>query len=116
MGYRLIDTSRTLLSVEAGPGYRIAKVRDTGEQKDAVFARFYSNFRHELSDTARLTNDLLVTIDHITTRVDDTVALTSKLFGNVSGRVSFNVRHDTDPLPGVKETDTLTKFSLVYAF
>jgi putative salt-induced outer membrane protein len=116
LGYRLIDTQRTHLSVEAGPAYRIAKVRDTGEQKNTVFARFYSAFRHELSDTARLTNDLLVTVDHITTRIDNTVALTSKLIGNLSGRVSFNVRHDAEPLPGIKKTDTLTKLSLVYGF
>ena len=116
LGYRLIDTGRTLLSMEAGPGYRIAKVRTTGEEQNAVFARFYSVFRHEISDTARLTNDLLVTFDHITTRIDDTVAVTSKLVGNLSGRVSFNVRHDTEPRPGVKKTDTLTKLSLVYGF
>ena len=116
LGYRLIDTGRTLLSMEAGPGYRIAKVRTTGEEQNAVFARFYSAFRHEISDTARLTNDLLVTVDHITTRIDDTVAVTSKLVGNLSGRVSFNVRHDTEPRPGVKKTDTLTKLSLVYGF
>ena len=115
LGYRLIDTGRTL-SMEAGPGYHVAKVRATGEEQNALFVRFYSAFRHEISDTARLTNDLLVTVDHITTRLENTVAVTSKLVGNLSGRVSFNVRHDTEPRPGLKKTDTLTKLSLVYGF
>ena len=42
------------------------------------------------------------------------IALDAGLMGNLSARVSFDVRHDTDPLPGFEATDTTTKFSLVY--
>jgi putative salt-induced outer membrane protein len=34
--------------------------------------------------------------------------------GNLSARVSSDVRHDTDPLPDFEATDTATKFWLVY--
>ena len=42
------------------------------------------------------------------------VALTAGLMGNLSARISLDVRHDTSPPEGFKATDTSTKFSLVY--
>ena len=49
-------------------------------------------------------------------RIEDTVAVTSKLIGNLAGRASFNVRFNTDPPADIKGTDTLTKLSIVYEF
>ncbi len=115
IGYRLIDTPRTSLTVDAGPGYRIGAVK-AGEDEKEVFARLGSNFRYDLSDNARITNDAVVTYDAVRTRAEDTVAVTSKLIGNLAGRASFNVRYNSHPPEGIKGTDTLTKLSLVYGF
>lgn len=115
IGYRLIDTPRTSLTVDAGPGYRVGAVKVGNDEKE-VLARLGSNFRHDLSDNARITNDAVVTYDAVRTRAEDTIAVTSKLIGELAGRASFNVRYNSDPPAGIKSTDTLSKLSLVYGF
>lgn len=87
-----------------------------GDDEKELFARLSSNFRHELSDNARITNDAVVTYDEVRTRAEDTIAVTSKLIGNLAGRASFNVRFNSHPPAGIKSTDTLTKLSLLYEF
>lgn len=47
------------------------------------------------------------------TQIANIIARTANLWGNLNARISFDVRHDTDPLPGFESTDTSTKFSLV---
>ncbi len=48
-------------------------------------------------------------------RLDWESALTSNIAGNFSSAVTFSLRYDNSPLPGVKKTDLLTSFNLVYA-
>ena len=116
LGYRLLDTPKVAFSVEAGPGYRFSEVKETGAHEDELFARIVANFRYEISENARFTNETLVTYDAVRTKAENTVAVTSKLIGNLSGRVSFNVRYNSNPPVAIKSTDTLTKLSLVYGF
>ena len=116
IGYRLIDAPRTSLTVDIGPGYRWSEVREAGDTEREVFARLGSTFRHDLSGNARVTNEAVLSYDEVRTRIEDTVAVTSKLIGSLAGRASFNVRFNSDPPANIKATDTLTKLSIVYEF
>ena len=40
--------------------------------------------------------------------------LTAQITGNLGARASIRVDHHTDVLPGVENTDTITRFGLVY--
>ena len=40
----------------------------------------------------------------------------TKLIGNLSTRLSFDVKHETDPPDDKVKTDTVTRASLVYKF
>ena len=59
----------------------------------------------ETSSRAPLPPEIFLRAEGLVKKFGDFVA--------VNG-VSFDVRHDTDPLPGFEPTDTTTKFSLVY--
>lgn len=48
-------------------------------------------------------------------RLDWDAALSSNIAGNFSSAVTFTLRYDNAPLPGVRKTDLLSSFNLVYA-
>src|SRR3546814_10813570 len=45
-----------------------------------------------------------------------TSALTTRLFGALSSRLSFDVRHETEPPAGSVKTDTVSRVTLLYSF
>jgi putative salt-induced outer membrane protein len=49
-------------------------------------------------------------------QLDNTTALTLKIVDNFAARLSYEVRHDTDPGDDADKTDTTAKASLVYGF
>jgi putative salt-induced outer membrane protein YdiY len=69
-----------------------------------------------VSDSAKLANELHVTGYNERVKLEDTISITSTLIRKIATRISIDARYNTDPPPGVKHTDTLSKISLVYAF
>lgn len=117
-GYRIVKTDDILLSIEAGPGYRYSKVPILiGPNQKKLFARGIINFEWMISDVAKLENTFAVFWDSDRSKIEDTLAVTSKLTRSLSGRFSINVRRNSDP-PDVtlNKTDTLGKVAIVYSF
>lgn len=117
VGYRVLQTSTMLLSVNAGPGYRIGKLQAPLADEKEIFARGTALFEWTISDNAKLSNDFAIRWDDERTKIENTLAVTSKLVGSLAARASFNVRHTTSPPRAtLKKTDTVTKLALVYSF
>ncbi len=117
VGYRILQTSTMLLSINAGPGYRVSRLKRPLRDEKEIFARGTALFEYQISDNAKLSNDLSVRWDSERTKIENTFAVTSKIIGSLSGRASLDARYNTNP-PGalVKKTDTITKVALVYSF
>ncbi len=117
-GYRIVETSDILLSVEAGPGYRYSKVPIlTGPTEKKLFARGIINFEWLISGTAKLENNFAIFWDSDRSKIENTLALTSKLTRSLSGRFSINVRRNSDPPDlALNKTDTLAKVAIIYSF
>jgi len=123
-GYKVFDDANKRLLIQAGPGYRYSKLSTptppapplVNSSQDEFLIRGSADFEYDISDTTDLTNNFIVTWDSDRTKIENTTALTSKLLGDLSTRLSFNIRHNTDPPLLTKKTDTLTKVSLVYGF
>lgn len=123
-GYKVIDDDNMRLLVQAGPGYRYSKfstpvppalpLADSSENEFLV--RGSADFEYDITDTVSMTNVFIVTWDSSRTKLENTTALTSKLIGDLSTRLSVNVRYNTDPPLLTRKTDTLSKVSLVYRF
>lgn len=123
-GYKLIDEPSMRLLVQAGPGYRYSKLSQPAPpaaplvpgSEDEFLIRGSANYEFDISEPVSVTDDLIVTWDSNRTKIENTLAVTSKLIGDLSTRLSFNVRYNTDPPALTKKTDTLSKVSLVYGF
>jgi putative salt-induced outer membrane protein YdiY len=118
----VLQTADMLLSVEAGPGYRVSRQRSPLSDQKKVYGRGVVNFEYILSQTAKFTNEFSLKWDSDRKKVENTLAVTSKLVGSLAGRASVNYRYNSDPparpapaLP-IKKTDTVSKLALVYSF
>jgi putative salt-induced outer membrane protein len=123
VGYRVLDTAAVTLSFDAGPGYRIGRVRAPTPDEKQLFVRGTALLDWQMSDSAKLSDELSISWDDERTKVENTLSVTSKLIGSLAARASVNVRHNTRPPPvavraagSVKKTDTISKIALVYSF
>lgn len=114
LGYRIYTGKRLKLDVEAGPGYRYSELNNGGVETEPT-ARVASGLVWNLSDNAKLTNDLAINVGTDKTISSDTLALTTKLIGALAARASVAVRHNSAPPAGNEELDTTSKLSLVYS-
>lgn len=115
-GHRLIDNERHRLSVEAGPGFRVAERRDTNETENEAILRGLADYGWTISDNTELTNRLLVEAGSDNTFAENTLGLTVSINDRIALKAGVAVRHNTDVDAGRKKTDTLTTMNLVFNF
>ena len=124
-GYDVIHSKKIDWVLQAGPGFKIDHVRaypatppltevipETIEESGALAAA--SRFKYKFSDKVVLSNDTATIYAPLSTEIENTIALTADLWGNLKVRFSYEVRYDTDPPPYTKQTNASTKVSLVY--
>lgn len=129
LGYEVLNGDATQWTVRGGPGLKIDEivaVLDTStvpativtpamtEESFGVTAG--SNFAHQFNDNVAFTNDTTMLYAETSTQIGNIAAITATLTDTLSARVSFEVRHDTDPVVGFESTDTISRVSLVYGF
>ncbi len=114
LGYRLVDSERTRLWVQGGPGYRYAEIRETGETEDGIIFRGDLGFEHQITDTTKVVDRFLVEAGSDNTYLQNDLGLEVTITGALGLRVGYQVRHNTDVLPGIEKTDTLTTLGLLY--
>ena len=114
LGYKFVDTERTKFWIQGGPGYRYAKLQDTGESEDGVIFRGDLGFDHQLTETTKIVERFLVETGSNNTYLQNDLGLEVTITGSLGLRVGYQVRHNTDVLPGVEKTDTLTTVGLIY--
>lgn len=129
LGYEVIDTEQMNWDVRGGPGIKIDEVKRIvttdangapliipAETETSIAAIGKSDFSYAFNDSVTFTNVTDVLYAQESTQLGNTVALTASLTDSLSARVSFDVRHDTNPPQGFKATDTATKIAVVYGF
>lgn len=115
LGYGIVRSDRWKVDVEGGVAARQTDYRLTGWESDIV-GRAALDAAWKISDTATFTERAEVFFGGRTTTITSLTAITAKLMGALSARLSYDVKHETDPEPGRKATDTTTRASLVYDF
>lgn len=129
LGYEVLNGDVTQWTVRGGPGLKIdeieavldtttvpATVLSEATTEESFGATAQSNFGHQFNDNVAFTNDTSVLYAETSTQIGNIAALTATLTNTLSARVSFEVRHDTDPVDGFESTDTISRVSLVYGF
>lgn len=105
---------RTKLWVQGGPGYRHVEIRETGETEDGIIFRGDLGFEHQLTDTTKVVDRFLVETGSDNTYLQHDLGLEVTIRGGLGLRVGYQVRHNTDVLPGIEKADTLTTLGLLY--
>jgi putative salt-induced outer membrane protein len=112
------------LLLQIGPGYRYSKFPKpalsalpiVSSNENKLLIRGSADFEYVITNTLSMTNAFIVTWDSNRTKLENTTAITSELIGDLSTRLSLNIRYNTEPPLLTQKTDTLTKVSLVYGF
>ena len=129
LGYEVLKGEATQWTVRGGPGLKIDEIEavlDTSvtpatvvtpaTTEESFGATAQSNFAHQFNENVAFTNDTTVVYAETSTQIGNIAAITASLTNTLSARVSFEVRHDTDPVDGFEDTDTISRVSLVYGF
>ena len=126
VGYRFIDSERTTLVGELGPGVRrwqpIDALQGTppvivafAEQTDSII-RGSLDLQHQLTPTASIGNRLLAESGGGSTFIQNDLGLTVKMSERFALKAGYQVRHTTDVPPDIEKTDTLFTTNLVLGF
>lgn len=127
-GYHIFKEKPLTWAVEVAPGYRRSVVADAvdigppavitapGFTANDFAVRGSSRFAYDFNDKVTFTNDTDVIWSDTSTQTINTAAVTAQLTEKISGRVSFEVRNDTNPPDGFVSTDTATRVAVVYGF
>jgi putative salt-induced outer membrane protein len=113
LGWRAVNSGRVTWDLEAGPALRQTRFVTTDENSLAV--RGASRFLWNISDTSAFSNDTAIFWDSAGS-IANTTALTSKLFGSLSARLSVNLAWEQEPPLGLEKLDTTSRVTLVYTF
>lgn len=115
-GYTLYDTDSGRLSAEIGPGYRRAKLAETGETESNLIARGLVDWRQAVTATTELSNTLLVESGEDNTFAQNDFGVAVSMTEKMALKAGLQARYNSETSPGTKSTDLLTTINLVYTF
>ena len=107
--------ARRELGLEGGPALRQTNYVLTGNSSDFA-GRVAGNFVWNIGATTAFTETASYFFGGETNTFTSDTALTTKLYGSLSARISFFLQNESNPQPGLEATDTTTRFTLVYGF
>jgi putative salt-induced outer membrane protein len=123
-GRHFIDSEHTKFTGSVGVGYKLFRTRDTfdtagmlvergGRSNEAVL-RGTLDYSHDLTETAKVGNKLLVESGSDNTFLNNDLAVQVKMSDQLALAVAYSTRYNTKPPPGFGKTDNLTTLNLVY--
>ena len=112
-GYKAIKTEEMKLNLEAAPGYRITEDTNNNTEEDAIL-RLSEVYSWKISKTSTFDQSLKVEAGDSNTETRFGVALTNQVAGNLSMKVAYNIKHNSDVADGVAHSDRETAITLVY--
>ncbi len=127
-GYIALKSGTTELSFEIGPGYKRYRPADLTEEVNGVtvkqhqssqgegVARGLVNLRHRLSANTTVEETLLAEAGSDNQYYQNDLSLSVSMTRQMALKLGYQVRYNSDVLPGVRHTDTLTTTNLVYNF
>ena len=115
-GYKIIDGETTQLDGKIGVGYRQSELRVSGESENDAIVRGVLDYAHKLTDTTDVTNKFLVEAGSDNTFLQNILSLAVKMNASLALGLSYELRHNTDVLPGTEKTDQIITANLVFGF
>lgn len=112
---------RSFLDLKAGAGYRYNKLEepeDGEDVEDGAVLRFAGEFNYALSPNALFIQELgtEVGVEDSNTITESVTALQADVIGNLSMKLSYRVKHNSNAPADSESTDTETSLALLYGF
>ena len=115
LGYRIFTGPRLKLALEAGPALRQTAFTD-GLDETSVAGRGGLTARWQITPAVVLTENASVFYESYNTSFASLTALTARINGALSARLSLQVNTESNPPAGRKTSDTTSRATLVYNF
>jgi len=115
-GYHFIATETTRLDGRFGIGTRRAELRVTSDTEADAIARIAVDFQRRLTPNTSMFDRLLVESGETNTFVQNALGLEVKMTQAFSLGLSYEVRYNSDVLPGTEKADQVFTAGLVAAF
>jgi putative salt-induced outer membrane protein len=115
LGYRLVDSPRLKINVDAGPALRQTRFI-TGISENTFAARAGLNATWLITDALTFNQTATYYYDDFNNSLLALSQLSFKLNSRLSTRFSFQYNNESNPPAGRKNSDTVTRATLVYSF
>src|SRR5690606_11595638 len=100
---------------EVGAGYRTADLAD-GTTEEGIALSGGLRYLWQISATAEFFENVLVQWSQDNTYLESETGLRTNIIGNLSAKISYLVKHNTDVPAGLENTDFFTNIGLEYQF
>lgn len=115
VGYKVIDNDTMKLNVKGGPAWR--QTQFIGGGSDSSISAFgAADLAWKLSPTITFNQNAAAYIESANTTVSSLTAFDAKLSDRITGRLSYQVKRDSNPPVGLEKTDTLSRVTVIYGF
>jgi putative salt-induced outer membrane protein len=115
-GYKFIATEETKFEGQIGLGYRQTEILVTGEKQDEPIVRGAMNFEHKLTATTLIYDKFLVEHGEDNTYIQNALGIEVKINDAFALALDYQVRQNSEVLPGTEKTDQVLTANLVYGF
>ncbi len=115
IGYNILHADSLKWSVTAGPAFREIDPIIGRWHYDAN-ARLGSTLTWTLSKSTVFTENLSFYVGGSDNTAESATAITTKIVNALAARFSFDIKKETNPDPGFRNTDTISRVTLVYGF
>ena len=129
LGYKVVDSDTTKLTVTAGVGYRRLQTetlikdddgrvvdRDPGASASDGVGTVGLDYSQQITKTTKLVDRLAIQSGGQNTAVANDFSVAVNMTDALALSFGFGVRYNSDPPLGSKSSDELTTINLVYAF
>jgi putative salt-induced outer membrane protein len=114
LGHQFFETPTTNLSAQLGLGYKVADSRLPPERIKSLASLGTVDLRHAFTASTTLLDKLTVEYTASNTYLQNETTVEVKMSAKLALAVAYVVRHNSDPPPGFRNTDTLTTVNVVY--
>ncbi len=115
LGYRIFAEADRQWSVQAGPGFRVAKLVDEDEVREAA-GSVSSNYFQSLSETSYVTNDTDIIASEESVLVSNELALSVSMTNALALRTSLTTAFNDATDDGLSDARNTLGVSVVYSF
>jgi putative salt-induced outer membrane protein len=115
VGYRIFNDAQTQWSVQAGPGYRFAKVVG-GDDVEEAAASLSSNYYQSLTERSYVTNDTDVIYSDFATTVKNDLALNVAVTDAMTLRTNYTTNYNDQTDNSFSDASNLFGVAVVYNF